>query len=1599
MDPFRYRYRLSTTGEVLICFSLLLAWGLTIRACLDAGTSSVNGASAVRGALQNSDSFNGKRSWSWEGLSVMTSQRLSASTSVSWGWRGTVKLVIRRHITLDEWESTSPIEVFPFTTIPSDGDVHPHPGPFTPTTQTPTTYPSSSVPPAAQTTAYAASGGTCKPTSVGLRTQESSGLPILRPARLKHDAGTQSSPQAMTSSAARAQPTSGSAAGLDSRTQTTVTSSGEPPGFPDVNISGINTSSDTALNVNSSAIEAPITSTQVPHLRHDGQPTSLVDDVPSSQKSDFGDLAAFADSWDSTLPSVNLTFPAEQSLFPTDIENEKFEQALEDLPSSLHVQNKDSKQEWTQTQNPAFQVGSGSADDDDDAMYGKTLDPKDSSQGKGNVFVDETSGLSVVDVSSVITGESVSGMNERGRSVSSSDLDSMDPLLLGKRKQASQTSLSTTPHPSLGHFTLYDPSLGLSNPTLNKDKRTEDSLSETPVTVQDSKARDRPNSNKDDDKDTNTSEIKGQMSSIFCELRNITQELLSSRKNTQKALDDAKVETRKTQQAINNTQSAVDKLHTVIQTNQDRTQQALHDTHKNIAAIQKQVNQSLLAVQDTKQTLTETTNKVETNTEGIQSNRTDIQANKTDIQQLKDEIAGIREKQNELSEQQNATEDQHDRVDRHMDRQEIINRRNNIVIFGVLEGQGRRRENTEEIVVDVLQTFMPDGDWQPSDVVSAYRAGRRDNSRDDRGRDEDRQARPIIATLDKPSDVGFVLRHRQGRDEMRKQGLNCAQDLSRAQQQKIRDIKSEGKQAYYFKGRLVVKDNPYSRFKNNNRNDRRNTQDNRPDRYNRNDRRDRYNDRSGTRHEARQDFPFRSQFRNRLRTNDRQTEMVQTTYMTQRTGQTTGVDKTVQTNGSLDSTANATTAPSNKPISDHLGQTAQKDQTDQYTTDQHKTADNNQAQRGTTATNSDQVDTGEGESVDGSQSNFTDTSGRSKTYSYGQKDRPRYGRRNPHAQYDFFSRQQQQSHPVTSYDNRRQTSGDRRNVRRGTQQQQQRRAHGQTDPNNYYGSNTVTHGQGGYNTVPPPPPPSFLQAPHLQHLSNMQAAYMPPPPPPPHGPQPFPPTPHQLHPPQFTNNQGGIQELTGAQWQNMWQSGAPARSFAAAQDGMNESGVWQNDMRGRRMRDRLAQGERGASGVVRESRSVSRPRRSQPDVTNPKAFDTGHAQNSAYAVNTQADECVCGCKSIRKKKANKEQGKNYSYIVIEDSDKSQPDTEESEYEECVESVSSSEEEGESEANKKENARCDSECMDKERQNTGPKVESSARPHIPGTYFGTHSLYDSAKVIDITDRVRQEVGKPLRPTEQVLEIQGGRLADKEKVTLPDPLQSATDPFHFAAETASQLERLAIEESCLESFPEQKQSQVSSQSSTDPSGLGQKVTTCAQVHVDAELSNAPVNPDVNTNGSEEPRSSAKVSCDVTSEREGQSPTQPNIADQSLESLARQVHEANERAAARESERAKNSADITMEASDSGVTLSTHKPAKQALLSPTGLLIYQASEESDNSGSKPKHGKPKGKKKKMKSNPKNKKSPTADTKNQESTGEIDGPNTRSKSQQHSN
>ena len=129
---------------------------------------------------------------------------------------------------------------------------------------------------------------------------------------------------------------------------------------------------------------------------------------------------------------------------------------------------------------------------------------------------------------------------------------------------------------------------------------------------------------------------------------------------------------------------------------------------------------------------------------------------------------------------------------------ECQSRRNNLKILGIKEGRQETYERCAEVVVDFLNYFATFKQWSVDDIERAHRLGKSNDTH---------RPRPLIVKLYRWSDKIQLLRNRQVRSIMRKEGYRIASDLTKKQTAQLRAVQQEGKRGYFRNGRLQVQDN------------------------------------------------------------------------------------------------------------------------------------------------------------------------------------------------------------------------------------------------------------------------------------------------------------------------------------------------------------------------------------------------------------------------------------------------------------------------------------------------------------------------------------------------------------------------------------------------------------------------------------------------------------------------------------------------------------------------------------------------------------------------------------------------------------------------
>ncbi|KAL8572214.1 hypothetical protein ACOMHN_049390 [Nucella lapillus] len=97
-----------------------------------------------------------------------------------------------------------------------------------------------------------------------------------------------------------------------------------------------------------------------------------------------------------------------------------------------------------------------------------------------------------------------------------------------------------------------------------------------------------------------------------------------------------------------------------------------------------------------------------------------------------------------------------------------------------------------EVVRYVLETYIPEKTWDPDVIERTHHLGKPNS--------HNHNPRPIIAKFQRWGDAMRVMKDRAAREGMEKDGLRVAQDLTRRQASRLRDLGSEGKMGYFVNG-------------------------------------------------------------------------------------------------------------------------------------------------------------------------------------------------------------------------------------------------------------------------------------------------------------------------------------------------------------------------------------------------------------------------------------------------------------------------------------------------------------------------------------------------------------------------------------------------------------------------------------------------------------------------------------------------------------------------------------------------------------------------------------------------------------------------------
>ena len=233
----------------------------------------------------------------------------------------------------------------------------------------------------------------------------------------------------------------------------------------------------------------------------------------------------------------------------------------------------------------------------------------------------------------------------------------------------------------------------------------------------------------------------------------------------------------------------------------DNTQKRISHMHRDIQNIQQEVRETNLEVQQNKEEirqLQERQGKLEQQQDSaLSKTQNELEKAQEEIRQMRQSLEQMDEAIEARDEEMEEIQDELMEARQNLNRVEAHNRRGNLKIFGISEHQGDDKEKCDEVAMKLFTKYMPGQDWDTDQVERAHRLGKYK---------EGGRGRPILVKMANPQDTFYILGNRPVREKMKKDNIHISQDLTRDQQDILKQEKDKGNLAYFVAGKLVIRE-------------------------------------------------------------------------------------------------------------------------------------------------------------------------------------------------------------------------------------------------------------------------------------------------------------------------------------------------------------------------------------------------------------------------------------------------------------------------------------------------------------------------------------------------------------------------------------------------------------------------------------------------------------------------------------------------------------------------------------------------------------------------------------------------------------------------
>ena len=173
--------------------------------------------------------------------------------------------------------------------------------------------------------------------------------------------------------------------------------------------------------------------------------------------------------------------------------------------------------------------------------------------------------------------------------------------------------------------------------------------------------------------------------------------------------------------------------------------------------------------------------------EEIVNLKSDLLHVKDSVRKVKADIDGVYD---DLYHELSKTKERLCSLESKLENQERYSRRDNVILYDVLEEENETQATTKQKVIDILNENATSKIWTDLDFVRLHRLKTKSSGN-----------QPIIIRTSRSSDKFQII---SSRSRLKQKGIGVGNDLTPAQRDELKKLKAEGKRGFFINGQLRI---------------------------------------------------------------------------------------------------------------------------------------------------------------------------------------------------------------------------------------------------------------------------------------------------------------------------------------------------------------------------------------------------------------------------------------------------------------------------------------------------------------------------------------------------------------------------------------------------------------------------------------------------------------------------------------------------------------------------------------------------------------------------------------------------------------------------